>query len=66
MQNVIILFDGQEYRVPAPDASEAGAYYTDDREDAMDTFRAMWKDIPIEINILVHVVLEFPAHLTEN
>ena len=26
-----------EYRVPAPDGSEEGAYYTDDKEDAVGT-----------------------------
>lgn len=31
-----------EYRVPAPDRSEAGAYYTGDRRDALDTARRMW------------------------
>lgn len=30
-----------EYRVPAPDGQEAGAYYTDDKQDAIDTLQAM-------------------------
>ena len=32
-----------EYRVPAPDGTEAGAYYTDDKEDAVGTARHMYK-----------------------
>lgn len=37
-------YDG-EFRVPSPDGSEAGAYYTDDKEDAEGTVRNfMYKD----------------------
>lgn len=37
----------QEYRVPAPDGGELGAYYTDCRDDARDTCHAMWGDAVI-------------------
>jgi hypothetical protein len=37
MSTVTIRFDGEEYRVPGPDGTEAQAYYTDDRTDAMET-----------------------------
>jgi hypothetical protein len=33
--------DTWEHRVPAPDGREAGAYYTDDRDDAEATAQAM-------------------------
>ena len=35
---------GDEYRVPSPDGTEAGAYYTDDKEDAINTARVMHGD----------------------
>ena len=31
-----------EYRVPGPAGTEAQAYYTDDRDDAEDTARAVY------------------------
>ena len=34
---IIVRFDGEEYRVPGPAATEAQAYYTNDRNDAVDT-----------------------------
>lgn len=40
--NKTIHFDGYEYRVPHPDDTEAAAYYTDDKVDAVDTFAVMW------------------------
>ncbi len=44
-RTVKIKFDGQEYRVPAVDGKEEGAYYTDDREDALGTAKNfIWKD----------------------
>ena len=37
---VIIRFDDTgEHRVPGPSGTEAEAYYTDDRQDAIDTAR---------------------------
>jgi hypothetical protein len=38
-----------EYRVPAPDGREAGAYYTNDKGDAEDTARAMYAGESITI-----------------
>jgi hypothetical protein len=39
MQRIDIRFDGKEYRVTGPNGTEAQAYYTDDRNDALDTCR---------------------------
>lgn len=39
---ITIRFDGEEFRVPGPDRTEAQAYYTDDRQDAIDTARAIY------------------------
>lgn len=33
-----------EFRVPAPNGKESGAYYTDDKEDAMSTAEDMYKN----------------------
>jgi hypothetical protein len=35
--------DNDEYRVPSPDGTEGGAYYTTDRDDAIDTAHDMYK-----------------------
>jgi len=44
MKHVVITVDtDNEYRVPAPDGREAGAYYTDDKDDALDTALLLWK-----------------------
>ncbi len=46
----IRLKDG-EYRVTGPDGTEAQAYYTDDREDAIGTAKAVFgTSISIKIN----------------
>jgi len=37
-----------EYRVPSPDGTEAGAYYTDDREDAIGTAKMLYKGAGFE------------------
>ena len=43
MNNIItIRLRDDEYRVPAPDRREAGAYYTNDLDDAIGTLRAMY------------------------
>ncbi len=39
---ITIRFDGSEYRVPARDGRELGAYYTDDRQDALGTAALMY------------------------
>ena len=36
-----------EYRVPGPAGTEAQAYYTDDRQDAVGTAKHMWKSYDI-------------------
>ena len=46
-----------EYRIPAPDGGEAGAAYTSDKEDALDTARAMHGDA---ITIVIHEEVETP------
>lgn len=39
---IIIRFDGDEYRVPGPDRTEAQARYTNDREDAIGTAKMVF------------------------
>ena len=39
---ITIRYDGEEYRIPGPDRTEAQACYTDDREDAIGTARAVY------------------------
>lgn len=50
-KKVTILKDSGtgEYRVPGPAGTEAQAYYTDDRNDAVGTARSMWKGHDISI-----------------
>lgn len=43
MKVIYIRFDGYEYRVPGPDKTEAQAYYTDSKEDAIATMKEMYK-----------------------
>lgn len=43
---ITITKTDDEFRVPGPGKTESSAYYTDDREDAIGTARAMWgKDV---------------------
>lgn len=44
MTSIVITYSDEynEYRVPGPDATEAQAYYTDDKEDAVDTAKAIF------------------------
>lgn len=39
---IVIRFDGSEYRVPGPEGTEAQACYTDDKEDAIGTAKAVF------------------------
>jgi len=39
---ITIRFDGEEYRVPGPEGTEAQAAYTDDRADAIGTAKAVF------------------------
>lgn len=41
-RTITITHDGYDFRVPAPDGTEAGAYYTDNHQDARDTALAMY------------------------
>lgn len=49
-RNVVIKHYDGEYRVPGPDGTEAQAYYTNDKDDATATARAMYST-PISITI---------------
>lgn len=47
---MVIRYDGEEYRVPSLDATEAGAYYTTDKEDAYGTAKLIHgKNVAITI-----------------
>ena len=48
-----------EFRVPAPNGKEAGAYYTDDKEDAIASAKAMYKND--ELKTVVKACAEFPT-----
>ena len=39
---IAFIRDDMEYRVPAPNGKERGAYYTNDRDDALATARHMY------------------------
>ena len=49
-KRIVIKMDADdEYKVPAPDGEERGAYYTNDRNDARGTARLMYaKKIKID------------------
>lgn len=47
-KRVMIKFDGDEYRVPHPAGTEASAYYTDCRQDALETFYVMWEGYAVD------------------
>ena len=42
MQTVIVTVEDGEYRVPGPQQTEAQAYYTDDKQDAIGTAKAIY------------------------
>ena len=42
LHTVCITYDEDEFRVPSPDNTEEGAYYTDDIGDAYMTALSMW------------------------
>lgn len=52
MINLTITFDGCDYRVPSPEGGEAGAYYTDDKQDAIDTAYYMHREAYPQIGTL--------------
>lgn len=44
---ITIRFDGDTFRVPAPDGDEKNAYYTEEEKDALNHFRELWKEFPL-------------------
>ncbi len=51
MTSIVITYNLEyaEYRVPGPDATEAQACYTDDKDDAIGTAKAVFgADVKIE------------------
>jgi hypothetical protein len=57
------LVDWGEFRVPGPDGTEAQAYYTDDREDAIGTARAIYgPDVRITFRSKRDFELKNPGH----
>ncbi len=44
MTSIVVTYclEYAEYRVPGPDATEAQAYYTQDKDDAIDTAKAIF------------------------
>lgn len=61
-RTVVILLDrwNEEYRVPGPSGSEAQAYYTNDREDALGTARVVWGST---VSIRIKRVDDFADHV---
>lgn len=53
--------DWGEYRVPSPDGREAGAYYTNDRTDAIATAHAMFNRYGHVIEVKFKTVDDWPA-----
>lgn len=45
-----------EFRVPSPDGSEQGAYYTDDQVDAYQTAKLMFESVAGAVNFKVRSV----------
>jgi hypothetical protein len=53
MNKVNIKYSAEygEYRVPGPNNTEEQAYYTDDKQDAVDTAKVIYgKDVLLTIN----------------
>ena len=52
MATIVILKDSStgEFRVPGPNGSESQSYYTDDKQDAINTAKHMYKDKNVSIN----------------
>jgi len=57
---IIIQFDGEQYKVMSPDGREEAAAYTDDKEDAIGTARANYGN---DINIKFKRVKNTEAYL---
>jgi hypothetical protein len=52
---LITLSDDDEYRVPGPKGTEAQAYYTNDRQDAILTAREMHKITPDARDVVIRI-----------
>lgn len=61
-KTVTILKCDGEFRVPCPSGREEGAYYTTDREDALDTACRVWRHDPAFIHFKVRTVAEWPKY----
>jgi len=70
LYRVVILQDTStgEYRVPGPQGTEAQAYYTDDKQDAIGTAEYMWKSISKSDPIIIRFrsVSNFDKFLNKN
>jgi hypothetical protein len=54
--NIRYSSEFEEYRVPSPDGREAGAYYTNDKQDAIGTALHMYRGIACHITFRGRVV----------
>ncbi len=66
VKTIVIKKDSStgEFRVPSFDNKEAGAYYTDDKEDAIDTAKDMYKRAGFDnIDIKFRTVKDFDMYL---
>ena len=56
-----------EYRVPGPAGTEAQAYYTDDKQDAIGTAEHMWKGIAgQDFTLKIRSISDFDRFLNDN
>ena len=53
-----------DYRVPDPSGREGPAYYTDDKDDAIDTARLMWAGATTQLAIRFRNVDQHPEGTT--
>lgn len=67
MINIIIWqeADTGEYKVPTPDSSETGAYYTHDLDDAIATFDNMWVEFENVVQCKIKLCDEHPMFLSD-
>jgi len=61
MSHITITNDGYDYRVPAPDGREESAYYTDNKQDAIDTARGRFMYNCRDLKIRFRTVEEHPG-----
>ena len=60
-KNVYITKSYDDFRVPHPKGGEGNAYYTNDKEDAINTASAMWKDHHTPVSFKIKSVQEHPS-----